>query len=403
MSNELKFLSKQRHDEETGLLADVLAMKVTGAIFALVISFWPSPSPAQISLSVRPVNEASVVYDWSTQRCETQDVPDAPIRAVRLADGSILAIDSAVDTRLFLGPDLDHLRHDCTVVYKSEHNPDPSKYADRTWIASLWTDDGKTIYGLDHNEYHADLHPGRCQFHTLEQCWYAAIGLIKSIDAGKSFQRVAVEPIAAAPVREEVSQGQRRGFANPTNILLKDGYYYTIIRANLFGSQRQGNCLFRAKRIDDIHSWTLFDGKTFIPSQTDPYENPAGNQTPCAVLSLGGALGSVVQYEKTGLYVAISEMRDPDGQNGQILISTSADLLGWSAPKIVAKLPTAIAHQCNDSYTYAYPTLMDPTSPSRNFATIGAHPFLYMTRIRMSKCGLTPNRDLVRLGVQFDQ
>ena len=208
-----------------------------------------------------------------------------------------------------------------------------------------------------------------------------------------------MEPIAAAPVREELSQGQRRGFANPTNILQKDSYYYTIIRANTYGNQRQGNCLFRAKQIDDVHSWTLFDGKAFVPSEADPYANSRGNSMPCAPLNLGGALGSIVQYGNSGLYLAVSEMRETDGRSGQILIATSRDLLHWSSAKSILKIPLANAHQCSDAYTYAYPSILDPTSHSVNFDTVSDNAVMFLTRIRMANCGLTPDRDIVRFAI----
>ena len=53
-----------------------------------------------------------------------------------------------------LGPDLDHLTHDCKVVMGSSGNSDPSTYNDREWLASPYTLDGRTIYGLVHMEYH---------------------------------------------------------------------------------------------------------------------------------------------------------------------------------------------------------------------------------------------------------
>jgi hypothetical protein len=371
--------------------------------FLLTMSFLHLGIARSLAQEIAPQvdPQMSVVFDWQAQRCATDDVPDAPLRAVRLADGTIMAVASQFDTRRFLGPDLNHLRRDCTIVYKSQHDPDPSQFADRTWLVSFWTDDGKTIYALDHNEYHADLHLGACQFRTLEQCWYAAIGLVKSTNSGRTFDRVTVEPIAAAPVREEASQGQRRGFANPTNIIKKDGYFYTIIRASGYGNQAQGNCLFRAQKLDDVHSWMLFDGTSFVPSESDPYEKSSGNSVPCAKLNLAGAVGSVVLHQPSGLYFAVSEARGAPGQKDIIGFQTSSDLLKWSPLKALIELPLARGQLCGTPYTYAYPSLIDPSSSSRNFETVSNSAQLYLTRISMLNCGMTENRDLIRMSVKF--
>jgi len=52
------------------------------------------------------------------------------------------------------------------------------------------------------------------------------------------------------------------------------------------------------------------------------------------------------------------------------------------------------------------PSLIDPTSTSRSFETIGRHPYLYFTRFNMeywdpNTCWTTLDRDLIRIPVEF--
>ena len=56
---------------------------------------------------------------------------------------------------------------------------------------------------------------------------------------------------------------------------------------------------------------------------------------------------------------------------------------------------------CSDRLRYGYGALADPASRSRNFETTGDEAYLFMTRMKVADCKLGPDRDLVRLKVQF--
>ena len=56
-----------------------------------------------------------------------------------------------------VGPDLVHLQHRCVIVYRGRGNNDPGAYDDRSWITSLWTSDGRTIWAVIHNEFQGHL------------------------------------------------------------------------------------------------------------------------------------------------------------------------------------------------------------------------------------------------------
>ena len=87
-------------------------------IFILCISLITFPALAQ-ELSVDLTSEPATVFNWESQHCDDNDIPDSPIRAVRLADGRVLALDSHFETRRFLGADLDTIKRDCTIVHRS--------------------------------------------------------------------------------------------------------------------------------------------------------------------------------------------------------------------------------------------------------------------------------------------
>ena len=69
-----------------------------------------------------------VVYD-DAQACPGAafDEADGGVRAFRDASGQVqMVMPSIGSNRRMIGPDLDHLSHDCTVTLDSNQNPDPS-------------------------------------------------------------------------------------------------------------------------------------------------------------------------------------------------------------------------------------------------------------------------------------
>ncbi len=76
--------------------------------------------------------------------------------------------------------------------------------------------------------------------------------------------------------------------------------------------------------------------------------------------------------------------------------ATSRDLLHWSDPRLVLAAPTLFDDLCRTGPSIvAYPALLDPASPSRNYDTIGDAPELFFTRIAVDKCE-TGHRLLLR-------
>lgn len=369
---------------------------------SLLCSFGSTPGYAENKATGELMGDPEIVFNWSKDRCDNYDIPDESLQAVHLADGSVLAFDTHFDARRFIGRDLNSIKRDCTVVYRSERNDDPSEFADRTWIGGLWSPDGKVIYALTHNEYQGNEHPGHCQFSSYYECWYNTIGLLRSDDAGQSFERVSKKPVAAPDFKQSVYQGKPRGFFGPSNIVRKNGYYYSMIRTTGSPGQPLGTCLFRAANPGEISSWSYFDGASFVPSARNPYEESTRGR-PCSPLdNLLGNVTTVVRHGPTGLYMGVTEHRMAAGdQAGVYLLSTSSDLISWSEPRVLGRFPISYAKSCNDPYIFPYGTLIDPKSPSINFETVSDEPFFYLTRIHMQNCGTTLNRDLIRFKVKL--
>ncbi|MCC2097938.1 MAG: hypothetical protein KDJ29_13650, partial [Hyphomicrobiales bacterium] len=159
--------------------------------------------------------------------CDGHDVPDAPLRAFRAADGQTVAFGLHFVNRRLRGPSIDRLKIDCKVVLNSGHSGKPQAYDDYNWITATWTGDGRKVAALIHHEFHANEHPGRCSFKTMMQCWMNTVTAWTSANGGASFQRSTRGfVVAAAPFRQSVEQGRHRGFFNPSNIFSFGPYKY---------------------------------------------------------------------------------------------------------------------------------------------------------------------------------
>ena len=58
-----------------------------------------------------------------------------------------------------------------------------------------------------------------------------------------------------SPYRYDPTRGQRSGLFNPSNIVRRGDYFYTMMTSAPQGEQRAGVCLMRTDRLDDPASW----------------------------------------------------------------------------------------------------------------------------------------------------
>jgi len=360
----------------------------------------PANSNALRTPTLTPAGPIESIFDWNASRCADDDIPDTPLRAVRVSPTSVVAFSTHFDNRRFLGTSLSSIVRECAVVFAGEGSPNPEDYSDRVWIASTWSDDGRTIFALGHDEYQAHRHPGRCRFLTYMQCWYNAIVLLRSDNAGRTFSRVGERPVASVPIRQDVDQGHNRGFFEPTNIVKRGAAFFVLIRAGPEGAQKPGTCLFRTNDLTQPESWRFYDGAGFS-ANVDPYRDEVSSAKPCAPLKgLKGIVGSVVYAAGYDAYVAVSDFGSNNPGESGFYYSVSRDLIHWSEGRIFLPLATPWSPACGQDH-FAYPSLVDVDSPSRNFDVVAGDPFLYFVRRHFDGCQGTLRRDLVRMKLRL--
>jgi len=349
------------------------------------------------------------VFVWQRDRCDDRHNPDAPARAFRMADGRVRLFVADPANRSFVGPTLEGVRPVCASAHRGAEADAPGRYDDRSWIGATYTADGKTVHALLHVEFHGHRRPALCPAGRYMACWMNAIAQGISRDAGSLFSRApgGAALVAALPYRYDGAVGYHIGYFSPTNIIEKDGALYALILAQRYQAQGYGTCLLRTTRIDDPAAWRAWNGRSFDVRFQDPYGqaiiDPARHV--CApVKGLGGMVTSVARHAASGLFVALIAGPRPDGRRRDVIgvhYATSRDLITWSRTALLAEIPIMQRFPCGASAVYAYPSLLDGESPSRNFETVGDRAWLYLTRFNMTDCRLGRDRDLVRRSVRI--
>lgn len=353
---------------------------------------------------------AEKMFDIVTDRCAEADLPDVNARAFRAADGSIAMFALQFEARALRGPDLGRLKIDCRLALGSHEDADPAKYDGRRYITSTWTNDGLHVAALIHDEYHADIHPGRCKVADPLGCWWNTILSFRSEDGGKSFTPSAPLVVAATPFTQDVEQGRHRGFFNPSNMFFKDGYVYAFTSTTGWTGQKPGACLIRNANPLDSAGWRGWDGHAFDVRWSDPYTSSTGRQqAACApVEPFGFPVGAVVRHRPSGQFLALWEAPRVPGKFATtgFYYATSKDLLHWSAPTLL--VATAISHApCGDNgansdgWINTYPSLLDDKAEGRNFDNVGDEAWLYYARIKNVGCNPAGQRILMRQRVSI--
>lgn len=238
---------------------------------------------------VEVVGKPQSVFDWGNKACETMNYPDLPARAFRDFEGRTQLLLSHFDNFRLVGPSLEELEVDCTPVMSSHRDAAPRRFADREWIGSLFTADGKTVWALVHDEYQGNRHRGRCPSRRYIRCWYNAVTLARSDDGGRSYRPVAPPPrnlVASAPYRYRPERGPA-GVFTPSNVVVgADGFKYALVRVRDPGGRR-GTCLVRTRAIARPGSWRAWNGAGFFGRFTDPYRSRPRRHAPCAPLDPG--------------------------------------------------------------------------------------------------------------------
>jgi hypothetical protein len=383
---------------------------VLAVLVALMLPLLSEAGAARAAATprVQVVSRPQTVFDWGDSACEPMMYPDLPARAFRDYLGQVQLLISHFDNFRLTGPSLDQLSVDCHPVLLSHRSPLPSRFQDREWIGSIFTRDGKTIWALLHDEYQGNRHPGRCPSHRYYRCWYNAITLARSGDGGRSYAE-ATPPgqlVAAAPRRYRPDAGPT-GVFTPSNIVVgSDGAEYALVRVRNPGGER-GTCLIRTRKIQQPDGWRAWDGSGFSDRFSDPYEARQRRRTPCTPVGRGriAEMAESLTYSTTlDSYLLVGLAPPGEASIGPkatgVYFSTSRDLVHWSERKLITRAVTPHNYACGGPSPLAYPSVIDPESASRTFATSGAHPYLYYTQFRYRDCHKTPERDLMRVALE---
>lgn len=352
-----------------------------------------------------------LVFDWNTDRCADHNIPDLPLRAFRDKNGQVQAILSDEYNYRMLGASLNDLTVDCDPVMLSKYDADPSHYRDAEWIAAPYTNDGQTIYALVHNEYRGHTHPGMCPEGEYFPCWDNSLTLVVSTNAGRTYEWAAQPPehlVARFPYPYEHGQGPE-GFRSPSNIIKGvDDYYYSFFHVSEYGTQEQWVCLMRTDILSDPGAWRFWNGDSFQGQFADPYVDVIGDPEdhicpPIDLDNIGASLTDSVSYNtylERYVLVGISADWIDEREVWGFFYAFSDDLIHWTRRKLLKEidLPWTVDDPGSDR-SYLYPSLLDPSSASRNFETSGKTAYLYYTRNNFGHASL--DRDLIRVPVEF--
>lgn len=388
-------------------------------IFATIGPVWAKETPAktpaagQRDLLVTPLGPQAVHFNPARDACDGHDVPDTPLRAFRDAGGQMQVFALHFENRRLTGKDVFALKPDCAVVFRGRGDADPARYDDRAWIAATYSPDGKRVIALAHHEYQGNQHPGRCRFDAYLPCWWNSVLALASSDGGARFAKTTRAVMAASREKFEIGQGRHRGFFNPSNLLAREGWLYTLIGTTGWQGQGAGTCLFRVSLAkaegSNGEDWRAFDGAEFTARFPDPYQERGKPGPGCQTLApFPGPVGSITLHRPSGRYVAVfsAAAGSPDGNGGLYARSgfysaTSRDLRHWGEPSLVLETRTLYDDACGVDFLRSYPVLLDPAAQSRNFEDVGEEARLFFVQMRVENCQHSGDRQLVSRKVRI--
>lgn len=352
---------------------------------------------SQITYPGAPIaGTAEMIFDYSINKCNTIDIPDAPARAFRDAAGKINLIASHYTTWRMTGANFTSLIKDCTPVMNSHQDSDPATFDNNEWIVAPYTADGINIHALVHNEY--------VPCGNATNCWYNSITSVSSADSGKTYTHVTAPNhlVAASPYQSPYpSIHAPFGIFGGSNIIKKDGYYYAMVHLETHLLQEWGAGIMRTNNLNDPTSWRGWDGTGYNVEFVNPYTQSGYNNadkimTPVSRDNIGKMCASLTYNTYFGKYMVV------DYTTGVINGSTiwgfyyalSDDLITWSSKRLILQTSSTWAAGGSN-----YPSIIDHADTSRNFERAGQTCYLYYTKWNSG----TYDRDLLRIPVTFNK
>jgi hypothetical protein len=356
----------------------------------------------ETSATARVAGPPQTIFDWSSEACAPDEFPDLAVRAYRDDRGQVHLILPHYNTWRLSGPDLNHLHNPCETVMSSSRDGSPANFNQSELLASLYTDDGRRIAGLVHEEYHG-TEPGTCVQTEPTSCWYNAVTFARSDDGGRSFQQPrSPDQLVAASTDRYRPGAAPTGMFSPSNIVrARDGSYYALVVSRAPSGEIE-SCLIRTDDPFEPSSWRAWDGSGFGIRFADPYRTTPGAARPCepvATPEIAAMHESLTYNTYLGRYVLVGLTSVPQTSGERVTgvyFSLSSDLIHWSPRRLIMEATSVQTFECGGPNPIAYPSLIDPGSHSRTFATTGRRPYLYYTRFNYEGCERTMDRDLVR-------
>ncbi len=388
------------------------------------------------------------IYDYDIDKCfgaTEGDIPDMPIRAVKLSNGTIWLTRTHSKSRLMIGTNFNSLTPNCTVVFQSTLVPesipalDVTTFAHKEWISAIYREPADSkIHMMVHNEFHdpnliADDNPNPsidapCKSGVPipgNPCNYFSLTYASAPDiitpTTNMFQKPSTwqtdpnsfiigtshlqwpsdpDPSKEAPVF---------GLPMTTNIIKRGSYYYFMnheLSAVYNTNATNGTCVARTQNLNDPTSWRFWDGSSYSLRMGDPYTGDSDG-TACAFVSkpqIDNMAQTVTWNSYLKKYISIAGIHGPTQPYVcGYYFSTSDDLIHWTMRQLLWEVPSPTG-PCSTGQTEvkAYASLIDhgptgtgdPNDP--NFEITGKAPYLYYTQWHS---GL--NRDIERIKITF--
>jgi hypothetical protein len=349
--------------------------------------------------NIEIIGAEEIVFDHSVNAIEDEDIPDAPARAFRDADGKIQLIASHYISYRMIGNDFNSLLKDSSVIMNSHFNTDPSKYNSNEWIRGIYTLDGATIHTIIHNEY---LPYGAANYETD---YFNSLTYGVSIDTGRTYTHATPPDHFVATIPYQYTSGHPMGIFNGSNIIYNsdDGYYYRLVHLEEHLLQDWGVGVIRTQTLSDPDSWRGWNGSAYDVEFVDPYNENIGTRAdhilaPVSRDNIGKMSDGLVYSTYFDKYVLVGPHVKYDPHEDQDITgfyySVSDDLINWSSPILIRE--TTEGWGVGGEW---YPTLIDHNDTTRNFEEIGQEAYLYFTRWNSGNY----DRDLLRIPIRFNK
>ncbi|WP_155642315.1 hypothetical protein [Pseudomonas alabamensis] len=389
-----------------------ITLKTVGAFYVLTsLSALANASPVDSKLTITPeLSKTQVVFNWKTDRCSDDNIPDSPARAFKSADGTVNLYATHYINRSMTGNSLDSVKQSCEIRFEAKMDSRPQLYDARVWLQTFYSEDnGNKVISLASSDYHGRWFKNcdESQGKNLG-CWWSAIILAQSDDGGKSFNTESPSNRIIAQSNYKFSNRESGpiGFLTTSNIVKIDEWYYSIFYTSKYKDQNAGNCLARTSDINSKYSWRFWDGRDFSIDLSNPYASHTKSKTCVTLKNLSSKIRSLTWHSKTKEFIASHEdfinKKPPQSRvDARFSFSTSKDLIHWSNPKEIITITGK--KNCQPQSPAAYPSILDSNSTDRNFGTVGNNAYLYYTKFNLGEdCRLTLDRDLLRVPINLD-